>query len=311
MKVVFHIGYHKTGTAWLQQVFFPAHPYIHPLCNSREPWNDLLLNALIATPDGKFDAGYCTKLLREKISSIKDYRDNHVMVVSAERLSGHPYSGGYDSFRIAERIMACWKESYVLCVIRNQPDIISSIYNQLVKAGFPGRLEKMFGVRDWDFPIPGFNLAFYEYDLLLKRYQTLFGRDRICILPYELMSSNLEEFLKRICEFLEVPEISVPSNRILNFGLPNRGLSLFRIMNYFRLSEFNQFPIISINKQVFQFIRNILWKLLRGLPDSNGPLNDTLRAWIIDYYRESNTRLQKIVDWNIEDFKWNGVDQTR
>ncbi len=302
VKVVFHIGYHKTGTTWLQRYYFPAHPCIHPLCNSQRPWDDPLLKALIAAPEGKFDPDYCTRLVNEKIRQAKADNKNHVAIISAERLSGHPYSGGYDSFRIAERIRACWKDAWIFYAIRRQSDIIWSFYKQLVREGLPCSFARLITVRHWD--VPGFTLSFYEYDILLKKYQDMFGPNRVCVLPYEMMRLDIHRFLHLLCAFLDIPDIPVPITERANRGLPNRGLALFRAMNHFYFSEFNPYPVFSFNKHILQFVRRIMEKIFRTIPDTAIPLNSMQRNRISDHYRRSNIRLQGLVDWSLKDFRW-------
>ena len=302
VKVVFHIGYHKTGTTWLQRYYFPAHPYIHPICKSQQPWNDPLLQALIATPDGKFDPDYCSQLIDEKIRLAGADRDNHLVVVSAERLSGHPYSGGYDSFRIAERIRACWKDAWIFYAIRRQSDVIWSFYKQMVREGLPCSFARLFTVRHWD--TPGFDLSFYEYDVLLRKYQGMFGQERVCVLPYELMCIDIQKFLHLLCAFFGIPDIPVPVTEKANRGLANRGLALFRIINHFYSSEFNPYPLFSFNKQMLQYVRRVMEKIFHSIPDTGMPLQDKQGSCISDYYQESNSRLQSLVSWKLKDFGW-------
>jgi len=49
-----------------------------------------------------------------------------VPVLSAERLSGNPDSGGYDSVHVAEYLAATFPEARVLIVIREQADMLVS-----------------------------------------------------------------------------------------------------------------------------------------------------------------------------------------
>lgn len=302
MKVLFHIGYHKTGTSWLQQVYFSAHPFMGLTCNPREPWNCPFLKLLITVPDPKFNALYCRNILLRKLDNVRKDKKKQVAVVSSERLSGHPYSGGYDRFRIAERIHACCEDALILCVVRNQTEIISSVYKQLIQEGYPGSLDDLLKSSHWR--TTGFDLSFYEYDLLTEKYDALFGHDRNCILPYELMRIDLEAFCKRICDFLEIPETHGPfSEMTKNRSLPNRGLSILRLLNRFHRSEFNPFPSVSLNTSIYKFLKRGLRRLFMYMPEKGPVFSEEQLVWITNYYKESNSRLESKVGWTFSDFE--------
>ena len=71
-----------------------------------------------------------------------------VPVLSAERLSGNPDSGGYDSVHVAEYLAATFPEARVLIVIREQADMLVSGYERYVRNGGPGTL-RQYGSPPW------------------------------------------------------------------------------------------------------------------------------------------------------------------
>jgi hypothetical protein len=97
MKPLLHIGYHKTGSTFLQRCVFP------------EPGFSLVARAKALRPtfvEGDpfgFDARIARETFRSGIERAQ--REGLVPVLSAERLSGNPHSGGYDSKQIAERLV--------------------------------------------------------------------------------------------------------------------------------------------------------------------------------------------------------------
>lgn len=298
MNLVFHIGYHKTGTSWLQQVYFPAHPGIHSICDSRKPWDDEFLQALIGASDRKFNAAKCQDLLLNRVNDIQVEQDKSVILVSAERLSGHPFSGGHDSLRIAERIYACAPEARIFCVVRNQLDMISSIYKQLIAEGLPGRLDDLLHAQHWKGV--GFDVGFYEYDLMVEKYHSVFGVEHCRIIPYEFMCSDLTGYLKCLCEFFRIAEMMQPKTEdIVNKSLPSRGLDAFRRLNYFRRSELNPFPMFTLNNQLYTSLTRVLGFVYGALPGRRSFLNDQQQAWIKEYYRASNSRLNTMLGFDV------------
>jgi hypothetical protein len=302
MKTLFHIGYHKTGTSWLQQVYFPAHPSLRLVCDPYQPWEDPFLQSVIGLHDRKFDCHQSVNHLDRQVSAKGPWRQDDVPVISAERLSGHPYSGGYDSFWIAERIRACSKDALILCVVRNQVDMITSVYKQLVLEGYPACLKRWLESRHWKGA--GFDYSLYEYDLLAKKYLSLFESERVCILPYELMCLDRPTFLKRICDFVGIPEIVAPSpDRIVHPSLPNRNLFLFRLLNHFRRSELNPFPLVTVSDRLVLAARSALHRSMRRCFSQDADLlGSHKRAEIETHYRDSNVRLQELVGWHFKDY---------
>ena len=110
MRPLLHIGYHKTGSTFLQRRVFP------------EPGFSLVARAKALRPtfvEGDpfgFDARVAREAFRLGIERAQ--QEGLVPVLSAERLSGNPHSGGYDSKQIAERLAATFPEARVLAILR-------------------------------------------------------------------------------------------------------------------------------------------------------------------------------------------------
>ena len=302
VDVAFHIGYHKTASSWLQQVYFPAHPEIEMIADSVAPWDDPLLRCLIATSDLKFNSQTCSDLLRERIvSSEKRVGSKCVSLVSAERLSGYPMSGGYDSFRIAERIHSVAPEAKIIIVVREQTRMISSVYKQMVSEGYPGRFSDMLHSSNWK--TAGFDPGFYEYDTIINRYHSLFGKHNVLILPYELMRADSSEFMRRFCNFLEVDAFELPQEKkVVNISLSARYLNLVRYMNHFRSSEHNPFPVIKIPDVVRRLLMKFFAVTSRSSLARKDFMTEEQTTWITDYYRKSNERMNELVGIDYNDY---------
>ena len=107
-RVAFHLGYHKTATTWLQREILPRHPAIR-LFVEGSPHGSPFLQEIIGRSDRDFDPARARRSFDERVAELA-VPDDGVVVVSAERLSGHAATGGYDTFRIARRLRTCrWK----------------------------------------------------------------------------------------------------------------------------------------------------------------------------------------------------------
>lgn len=191
-----HIGYHKTASTWLQKHFFSrgdigAHRVkadlgfhdVHPLHFSAAAYKN----------------HYHPRLL--------EVDRDHVPVISNERLSGHPHSGGFDCKEIADRLKAVFPNAKILMVIREQRDAILSSWFQYVKKGGTGSLKNYLRPRA-DGHVPLFHRDHFSYDGLISYYQNLFGRERVKVLTFELFRGEPTLFLEQIARFggLTLPE---------------------------------------------------------------------------------------------------------
>jgi hypothetical protein len=299
--LVFHIGYHKTGTTWLQTGYFAEHPEICFVSDFKAPWNDSFLSYLIGTTVRKFDPSRCREILNARIERYNS-TSYKAWVVSAERLSGHPFSGGYDSFRIAERINKCFPHARIVCVIRNQVDMISSVYQQLVKEGYLGTCTALFKSNQWKGV--AFSKCMYEYDLLIKKYHSLFPKENVLVLLHEQLQEDVKSFLSNLALFIGVDETSfIPSNlnKAVNVGRTAKGIATQRFLNHFRKSELNPFPLIERRRRNDRLLR-IIARLLINLQSTDATLCGKMKEDVRQYYHEPNRRLRSLVAGNLSKY---------
>ena len=221
-------------------------------------------------------------------------------MVSAERLSGHPFSGGYDSYKIAERINKCFPQARIVCVIRNQVDMLSSVYKQLVKEGYLGTCTALFKSSQWKGV--AFSKCMYEYDLLIKKYYSLFSKENVLILLHELLQEDVKSFIRDLAFFIGVDSNFTPSNlnKAVNVGRTVKGIATQRFLNHFRKSELNPFPLIK-RKHNDRLLR-IIARLLINLQPADSTLCGKIQDDIRQYYLKPNRRLRDLVSWNLSQY---------
>ena len=295
-ELVFHIGLHKTGTTWLQKNFLSKHPGIELVTNYSTPWDDAFLKYLIGTTERKFDILQCRKILNNRLPKDQP-TSKKIFLVSAERLSGHPYSGGYDSFNLSERIHSCFPEAQIIFTIRNQVDIILSAYKQLVLEGYRGTLSELIRTKHWKGV--GFSLDMYEYNLIIEKYYSLFSPDKVLVLLHEDFKKNPILFVQMISNFLNVTHF-VPSNikTATHKSLKDSDIAFIRVLNHFRKSELNPFPLLEINNKLLKFIRGFL----AIFPNKMTLFNMKDQDYIREYYKQSNLRLKKLLNYDFSEY---------
>ncbi|MDA0772019.1 MAG: sulfotransferase [Cyanobacteria bacterium] len=186
-----HIGYHKTASSWLQANLFDDYGFKRFIAQSEIRDRIVLPNALDF-----------------KATELRSYYDScvtngeFVSVISNERLSGNPHSGGYDSKELADRLYASFPEAKVLIVIREQVSAIFSSYIQYIRVGGPCSIDDYLEPTVRNIPIlPLFNFEHFNYCRLVSYYYDLFGKDKVLVLPFELFKNNPVGFCSKITDF--------------------------------------------------------------------------------------------------------------
>ena len=288
--VVVHIGFHKTATTWLQSEVFPHHAGLLPYLKG-PVWDDPYLRCVVADSDRRFDPQRAREAYESGLERLGNPAPGAVVVLSAERLSGHAASGGYDTVRIARRLHETLPEAKVLIVLRSQVDMIESEYRQLVGEGYRGRLSSLWLSDAWK--RVQFDLEHYEYDTLVREYHRLFGPENVAVFTYELLIADRPRFLDRLAAFFGVApfELDQVSAKEVHPGLPNRGIAMLRLLNHFRRTELNPFPTVDIGV----WWRGPIVAVSRLLPKRKHLIPAAKRKELAQRYEESNRRLAALL----------------
>jgi hypothetical protein len=223
-----HVGYHKTGTTWLQRRIFSDESLGYTQIRPRT----LIDEAFVVGNPWRFDPKEATSHF-EKFAAEAEEKGT-TLVVSHERLSGLPLMNGVDARPIADRIAATYPQGKVLIVIREQREMMLSIYKQNILRFGKDPFEHMWRERTIrERRRPGPSLEVYEYHDLIGYYMELFGPERVLVLPFEQLKTDAVGFVGEIQKFLGLPlPTEVPTDRD-NVALPAAAISLVRYVNVF------------------------------------------------------------------------------
>ncbi|MEI8177565.1 sulfotransferase [Aestuariivirga sp.] len=210
-STLIHIGMHKTGSSWLQvnlftnpeSRFWNAAPASKTRRKSRAKFGSDLFyrsstgNVLLEDEFNAHDA-------RHKLGA-DHVPEGRCMVVSHERLSGHPMSNGIDRAWICRRLHATFPDGKVLLVVREQRSIILSNYMQYLKYGGARSIQGyLFGENDARSPT--LTPRYWRYHELARLYLDAFGAANVLVLPYEMLRRDPADFAGRICRFAGVEQ---------------------------------------------------------------------------------------------------------
>jgi hypothetical protein len=306
--VLIHIGYHKTATSWLQTHLF-----------NREGTGFGWLGKSAASPVRRFvdedPLDFDSAALRSALEPLLERRRARGVVptVSMERLSGHPFSGGYDCKEIADRLASVFPEGRVLVVVREQRSMIVSTYKQYVRAGGAATLEQFLEPpRSKSRRVPWFDRRYFEYDRLLRHYVSLFGAERVLCLPYEQFVRDGPAFVGAIARFAGRPLDdarlgALPFDHRSNRAPSAAGTERQRRRNKLGVrSELNPAPLLD-QTSFARIPPKLLARVLRLRLDSaelERRLRDTVEAFVGDRYAASNRRTGELARVDLARFGW-------
>jgi hypothetical protein len=297
-----HIGYYKTGTTALQTYFFPSLPD----CSFVTHWGSdgSIFRPLIKHLYHAEDGEYPEETLRTFLEH-KRQKASHLFV-SDENLCGCALLGHYNWERNATRLHRLLPEAKIIITIRAQDSMLRALYSLYTQRGGYGSFNDFVLNRA---PVCSFSQDQLAYDLLVSRYQELFGVDRVRVIPFELFLQDRASFLREFSSFI-VPE--APDVGEVKIGNPNRSLSrpsrwfIRHVNRSFRASVYNPRPsVVAVPgaQRVLDVLRNRVDPLLFNKASRGfGAKETALLEETTSRYRESNRRLEQLTGLSLSAF---------
>ena len=307
-----HIGYHKTGTNWLQDEVF-GNPETGYRWLGKRPLSHPV-HRLVRDRPFEFDADAVREQFAPLVRKAEDA--GLVPVVSFPRLSGHAFSGGYDSQELADRLHGVFPDARVLIVIREQRSMIVSAYKQYVPAGGVSTIEAFLSPDPESRRIPRFDFGHFAYDRLIRYYHSLFGSEAVHVLPYEQFVRDGRAFVAGIGEAggRPIPDDvldRLPYGKRSNSAQSAYAVELSRPLNLFgRRSDLNPEPIFR-SKLLFSLARQVrrldparVPFLRERAAESEAALRRIVEERVGDRYVESNRATAELTGLDLASYGW-------
>ena len=290
--VLFHVGYHKTATTWMQRQFFQRRFGFHGAL-SLDQVAELITDPL----PFDFDAARAGEVLEAQCD-----RTGLANLVSNETLCGHPFYGGRDGPVFAGRIHAIAPNAKILLTIREQKKAITSTYMQYLSRAGSLPPAEFFGESSEKFGYYYFNKRHFLYDRLVKHYMDLFGEGRVLVVTLESFVRDPGGVLGSIARFAGADPSAVSS------ALPSRRVGespveavapVLRRINHFRRGAAKREAVLDLGR-FGDFLYRSVGRIGRGrmvksrLKDVT-PVSSVVRARFEGCFGESNRRLQDLL----------------
>ena len=177
-KIFIHVGLPKTGTTYLQKYVFPKIKnitYVSPL-NTSMP--NYILS--VETDDKPI-------LISDEYLSIHHFID----------AKGHLHPSRYT---ILDNLKKLFPDANIILVLRKKEDWLNSFYVQYLKSVYRPTISFEEFKRKLE---ENGTLDFEEYiDYLQKNFE------RVLVLNYEELKENPYQFVKKICDFMDIESLS-------------------------------------------------------------------------------------------------------
>lgn len=296
IRPLIHIGSAKSASTWLQaQLFRNAFLGFEEMASRTQQ------KSFLTDPsESEFDSEAASEFFAPIMNDILERE--LCPVVSLERLSGISRKGDINKLEFADRLHAVFPEGHILYIVREQASMWSAQYLQYIRRG-GHRSIQWFLDQDTSTNCSAtyFSWKRFEYDQLVNYYQQKFGKDRILVLPLEMLVASPSAFLSRILSFCN---LSPSAAHELQFAPPERqsssslSYSFMRRMNLFftEPTGFDPAPVWS-NKGAKTRLRAVAKAIDSMLPAPfrqchRKRLDQAIKQRLGDYYAASNSALE-------------------
>lgn len=302
METYIHIGYPKTATTFLQyELFDRLDGFINigiPKTKQDEDYakfkNRLFKTLVLEFEDQR-------KYINKFLKTLKNKRKNK-LIFSHESISVNRWVGRRT---IARRLSNFFPGSNILITIRNQYDLLKSMFKQTLKEG-SRRNERIFDFEEWIEKLwknrhIRSRLHYYKYNKVIQEYVNLFGSNNVTIALFEELENKEKVFGEKIAKFLEIDldriigKLDSPPR---NTSISERYKKFQKIRHKFNLDS-NLFPFIPDKIKDFLVLRFFKKGKKLGLK-----YPEDLRENIKNFYRSANRDLLGTVKLPIDRFNY-------
>jgi hypothetical protein len=297
-RPLLHVGYHKTATSWMQNLLFvPEHGY-RKIADHSDAFEHII------GPHGlSFDPSF---MRRHIAKAMENLNPGEVPVISSEILSGHPFFGGVNSDVYAHRLALIAPDARILISIRSQMKILPSVYMQYLLRGGTMTPAQFFS-GETELGYFAFRPQHFEYDRLIRLYQSLFGAENVHVLTQESLKADMDAAAVRLAKFCDntvFAGLNPSARQVYAPGYPEFEVPVLRRVNHVQRSVLNPNPMISLGttpKGLYRACGGILRRLpFAHLLDKHRPVSAYVAKQFASYFSASNARLAELVGKDVD-----------
>lgn len=228
--VVFHCGYMKTATTFLQSSVFPSLPdcAFYSFADGFAHLADDLRQK--PAPDA---VSHQAGVVREWMAR----SDKELQLFSWEGLIGNSLENYAGFTELTGFLSDIAPQAKILLVIRNQADLCNSLYKQSLHRGHSPKIEEFLNYQAGAFgpfrPADAANMDIrsLDFDHAVQAYENAFGADNVHVLVYEWLRHDRQRFFNGLEECLGRKVSALDQGAALNVGYNSGAAMLARHLN--------------------------------------------------------------------------------
>lgn len=318
-NIYIHLGYPKSASTTLQNHLFNKHSEINYLGlystqdigqfsgetdNTNQYLNNLSLQRFyknIIRNDGiefsllKTDALY-NKEIKKMLQNDKSNIFSHEAFIDS-----------YSASRAekADRVKRFFPEGKIIFIIRRQPDLLRSHYDDhpthpACRASgkymsLDKWINKCFAIKD----NPNSIIKYANYYNNIKYYEHLFGKEKIGVFLFEELMNDVFSFSRKVAEFLNINSEECFS--ILKNAHENKASSI-KYYYYRMIAKKVGFDPLrkALPNRVY---KSFIAKLKKG-KSKRSKINEKQRKYIMDFYYDANKKLEEEYSLNLKYYNY-------
>jgi len=288
--IYIHIGFHRTGTTFLQRKIFPFLENTNYI--PQYEIIDVLTDITTTDPYLWENLNYQNKIFAALSKFLQKDKKN---ILSAECLVGFPFTKGINRTIVINRLKSLFPSAKLIVGFREQSSMLTSIYSLYIREGgtlkFSSLINKYnnrnFGYLIYDNLIETIDLDYYKYSVFFMQIKELFSEENIYFILLEEFIENPGKSIKKLCQFIEA-DWTEQSIEKLNKGYSPGAMNSIRTLNKLTRGFKNGSLIKKIQKTYINKLLNS-WNLR-----ASGIMNSDIQLFIKNYYTEDNIKLAEI-----------------
>lgn len=206
MRPLLHVGYLKAGSTWLQ-TWLSRHPqvrFVHGSLSGGMNPLDVMREA------SRTEAGPgVLAVSEERLTGGLEYPHAYIRLL-LRRPGFEREAAGIPEHqeRVCRILHAFWPEATVLLITREFAGATRSVYSEVMRMG--GDL----GFPEFVEVYRPFLQAWLHYDHVIRTYRSVFGAERVVVLPFELLAQNEREFAESIEAVMGICHVPIEIGRV-------------------------------------------------------------------------------------------------
>ena len=291
-RIYLHIGYHKTGTTYLQSDISPnlGIDYLgKPWCDDRIME---FMKEFYSTHDLDFEP---SKLRRKFWDYVRERDTRQPVLISSEGLHAGIDWFGRDVVSMIHRIYAVFYPCNIILGIRSQKTYLVSFYKEYVREGGTLSFADFLG----NSTVGTLSVVpSLQYDKVIRILHETFGKDSVFVYLQEQLAAKPRETVNKMCEWMQIqpPATVRMGKRYASFSKATT--EILRWVNILTRSEFSALHSHGFLAAIRNRLIPLCYLTTKNLPKGSYEISDTL----VKSYTSSNKQLGQILGLDVK--KW-------